>query len=539
MKSSKISDTRYLLPDNMTKKHFLETLKSCFVVKQIASSSEKFSILESFDWGLYKKNLLAIRHEDQAISLWNKDNLFDIESAQKIDNINANSRFWWDFPDCQAKEILKPILDLRSLSPIYKGVLKIEQFNLQNEAGKILVFCQLMSIYKPEQPRTPIMRQISMTPVTGYAKENGQAIELIRDLGGFKASLPPLDSLLGAIGVSPQPYTVKPQIELLSTMPARSAVSSIIAIMIEKQRLTEPGIIKDIDTEFLHHYRVAIRMVRAAIAQLKDVFPQQEVPILKQRFGDLARETNKLRDLDVFILDQERYMNLLPKSMRNDLAPMFNDFQQNRQTEAKRISRWIGSKTYRNEINELQSLFENGYSAMETLWSEKPSIELAINKIQKTYKKIYKAAIKITHTTPDEDIHRIRIDCKKLRYLLYFFASQFNKKKIKIVGKHLKSLQDTLGIFNDLTVQGEFLKNYLYQLEHKPKKDIMLIASLGGLISTLYTMQKQERDKCINELAIFSNDENRQLFKETFIVISDTLPSQLQQTVKQEGNAQQ
>ncbi|NOQ77909.1 MAG: CHAD domain-containing protein [Gammaproteobacteria bacterium] len=534
MKSSKISDTRYLLPDNMTKKHFLETLKSAFVVKQIANSSEKFSILESFEWGLYKNNLLAIRHENQSISLWNKHNLFDIELAQKIDDINANSRFWWDFPDCTAKEILKPILDLRSLSPIYKGVLKIEQLNLQNEAGKILVFCQLMSIYKPEQPRTPIMRQIRITPVTGYTKENGQAIEFIKDLGGFKASLPPLDSLLGAIGISPQPYTVKPQIKIPPTMPARSAVSSIINIMIEKQRLTEPGIIKDIDTEFLHHFRVAIRMVRAAIAQLKDVFPQHEVPILKQRFGDLARETNKLRDLDVFILDQERYMNLLPESMRNDLAPMFNDFQQNRQTEAKRISRWIGSKAYRDEINELQSLFENGYSAMETLWSEKPSIELAINKIQKTYKKIYKAAIKITHTTPDEDIHRIRIDCKKLRYLLYFFGSQFNKKKIKIVGKHLKSLQDTLGIFNDLTVQGEFLRNYLYQLEHKPKKDIMLIASLGGLISTLYTMQIQERDKCINELAIFSNDENRQLFKETFIVSSDTLPSQLQQ----KGNAQ-
>ena len=36
----------------------------------------------------------------------------------------------------QAKEILKPILDLRALSPIYKGVLKIEQLNLQNDNGK-------------------------------------------------------------------------------------------------------------------------------------------------------------------------------------------------------------------------------------------------------------------------------------------------------------------------------------------------------------------------------------------------------------------
>jgi len=538
MKSSRIRDTRYLLPDNLTKKHFSDTLKSSFIIKQTDSSSEKISILESFDWGLYKKNLLAVRHENQSISLWDADNLFDSELAQKIDGIDASSRFWWDFPDCEAKETLTPILNLRSLSNIFKGILKTEQFNLQGDDGKILVFCQLISIYKPEQPRSPLMRQIKISPVTGYTKENDQVIALLKELGAFEASLPPLDSLLGAIGIAAQPYTVKPEINIPAQMPARSAVSSIIAVMIKKQRLTEDGVIKDIDTEFLHHYRVAIRMVRAAIAQLKVVFPEQDVPILKQRFGDLARKTNKLRDLDVFILDKERYMNLLPQSMRNDLTPMFDDFQDSRQAEAKRISRWIASKTYRGEMGELQALFNNGYSAMETLWSEKPSIDLAINKIQKTYKKIYKAAIKISHTTPDEAIHKIRIDCKKLRYLLYFFGSQFDKKKIKVVAKHLKKLQDKLGIFNDLTVQGDFLKNYLYQLEHKPKKDIMLIASVGGLISSLYTMQIQERDKCINELAVFSNHENRQLFKETFIDSSKIQNSEISHEVKVQGKVQ-
>ena len=142
---------------------------------------------------------------------------------------------------------------------------------------------------------------------------------------------------------------------------------------------------------------------------------------------------------------------------------------------------------------------------------------MAVNKIQKRYKKIQKAAAKITPDTPDENIHSIRIDCKKLRYLLYFFGNLFNKKQVKIAGKHLKSLQDTLGIFNDLSVQGEFLEGYLDKIEHKAKKDVLLIASLGGLIATLNTLQKQERENCIRELAIFSNKENRSLFQETFV----------------------
>ncbi|MCK5539099.1 MAG: CHAD domain-containing protein, partial [Bacteroidales bacterium] len=256
---------------------------------------------------------------------------------------------------------------------------------------------------------------------------------------------------------------------------------------------------------------------RAAIAQLKEVFPSQDVITLKQRFGDLARETNRLRDLDVFILDQSRYITLVPEAMRDDLLPLFDNFQKSRQVEAKRISKWIASKTYTKEINQLESLFVHGYSATETLWSEKPSIELATTKITKTYKKIHKAALKIDHETPDAHIHKIRIDCKKLRYLLYFFGNQFDSKKIKTVSKHLKSLQDTLGIFNDLTVQGEFLTEYLDQFEHKDDINIRLIASLGGLISVLYLMQKQERKKSIKELAIFSNKANKKLFKETFI----------------------
>ena len=516
MKSSKNSDTYCLLPDNMTQKSFLDTLKSEFIIKQLENIREKFSIVENFEWTLYKERLLAVRHENHSISLYNEDSIFDSEAAQTINELNAGSRFWWDFSACDATEQLKPLLKLRSLEPVYKGILKIEHINLQDNDGKILVFCQLISIYKPERPRTPIMRQIKISPVTGYTAENKRAIELIKSLGGFEPSLAPLDSLLGALGVIPKPYSVKPQIMISPETPARNAVSQIIATMIEKQRLTEPGIIKDIDSEFLHHYRVAIRMVRAAIAQLKEVFPTQDVLSLKQRFGDLARETNLLRDLDVFILDKQRYMELLPESMRNDLSPMFDDFQNNRQTEAKRISQWINSKAYKDEMNDLESLFRHGYSTMETQWSEKPSINLSISKIQKTYKKIYKAAIQITHETPDAYIHKIRINCKKLRYLLYFFGSQFDKKKIKIVSKHLKSLQDTLGIFNDLTVQGDFLKNYLYQLEHKSEKDVMLIAALGGLISTLYIMQKQEREKSIKELAVFSNNTNRLLFKATF-----------------------
>ena len=327
-----------------------------------------------------------------------------------------------------------------------------------------------------------------------------------------------MNSLFSALGITPQSFSIKPKLAIPREMSSRAAISIIIATMIEKQRMTENGIIKDIDTEFLHHFRVALRMVRAAVAQLKVVFPEQDVIMLKERFGALARNTNLLRDLDVFIMEKDYYLSLIPKSLSSGLIPMFDDFEQNRKVEVKRIASWLTAQAYKKEITDLESLFKNGYCALETQWSEKPCIDLAVNKIQKRYKSIQKSAAIITADTPDSDIHSIRIDCKKLRYLLYFFDGLFDKKQVKIVVKHLKSLQDKLGLFNDLTVQGEFLEDYLYKIEHKASKDILLIASLGGLISTLHAKQVQERSRCIEELAVFSNEQNRQLFKTTFII---------------------
>jgi len=507
---------RYILPGNMQRADIITALRSHFSIEERDKSTDSISLIDSFAWGLYEKGFIAFRYSNNNIKIWHADELFDADQALDLYGNNSPARFWWDFEDTPERTLLEKSLGLRSLLSLYEGVLAVEDFDLQDASGKTQVFLQFISFYSAASTDKPLLLQVKITPVTGYAREYEQAAELLENAGGFKPRLNPADSLLGAIGITPAPYTVKPDLAIDPLMPARSAANSIVSQMITKQRLTEEGIIQDIDTEYLHHFRVALRMTRAVIAQLKEVYPEQDVLSLKQRFGDLARETNHLRDLDVFILDKPRYLSLLPDSLSKGLLPMFDDFETDREKEVQRIGKWLSSSAYKKEIDELEALFKNGYPAGETAWSEKPSIELAISKIAKRYNKIQKSALKITDDTPDEAIHSIRIDCKKLRYLLYFFGSLFNKKELNQAGKQLKRLQDRLGIFNDLTVQGAYLETYLDEIEHNEKKDIGLIAALGGLIATLYRMQKTERDSCISELHVFSAEKNRHLFTHAF-----------------------
>jgi CHAD domain-containing protein len=516
MKNTKIDCSRYILPEKLAKKDIIDTLETCFAVEETDGVNDHVALIDSFEWGLYKNNFIAFRYENNDIAIWDADELFDPDLAVLINNDNPQAKFWWDFEATAERILLEKILDLRALMTMSEGVLKIEDISLQDDNGKTQVFFELVSFYRDVSAQAPLLTQVTLTPVTGYDSEYEQACELLEKLGGFQPRLNPMDSLLSAIGVTPEPYSVKPDLSMEASMPARAAANSIISQMIEKQRLTEQGVIDDIDTEFLHHFRVALRMTRAAIAQLKEVYPEQDVLMLKERFGNLGRETNHLRDLDVFILDKPRYLTLLPDSLSAGLLPMFDDFEKDRENEVKRIGSWLSSAAYKEEMQELENLFNKGYSACETEWSERPSIELAISKITKRYKKIQKVALKISDDTPDEAIHGIRIDCKKLRYLLYFFGGLFDEKKTKLAAKQLKRLQDKLGLFNDLTVQGAYLETYLNGIEHKDKKDINLIAALGGLIATLYGMQKIERKNCIKELHIFSDEKNTLLFTQAF-----------------------
>lgn len=515
MNNSSNHCARYILPERISRKDILEALNLDYAVEEAGGINENVALVDSFAWGLYTNDYTGFRYENNDIAIWHSEELFDPDQAMTVHSDNPQAKFWWDFEATTERTLLEKILGLRALQTMSEGLLTVEEFNLQDANGKTLVFLQLVLFHRIAAS-TPLLTQVKLTPVTGYNEEYEQAKELVEKLGGFEPRLGPVDSLLSAIGVTPVPYSVKPDLSIDPSMPARAAANSIISQMIEKQRLTEQGVIDDIDTEFLHHFRVALRMTRAAIAQLKEVYPEQDVLRLKERFGNLGRETNHLRDLDVFILDKPRYLKLLPDSLSAGLLPMFDDFEQEREKEVKRIGSWLSSDKYLSEMQELEDLFKRGYSACETEWSERPSIELAISKITKRYKKIQKAALRITDDTPDSAIHSIRIDCKKLRYLLYFFGSLFDEKKTKVAAKQLKRLQDKLGLFNDLTVQGAYLETYLDQIEHKEKKDIKLIAALGGLIATLHGMQKIERKNCINELHVFSNEKNTQLFSQAF-----------------------
>ncbi|MCX8955640.1 CHAD domain-containing protein, partial [Ruegeria sp. NA] len=80
--------------------------------------------------------------------------------------------------------------------------------------------------------------------------------------------------------------------------PSGEVAAKIIQTYLRVARQNEEGVIADIDTEFLHDYRVSLRKIRSVISLFKSVLSVAQTAELKRVFSDLMTRTVPLRDLD-------------------------------------------------------------------------------------------------------------------------------------------------------------------------------------------------------------------------------------------------
>jgi CHAD domain-containing protein len=70
---------------------------------------------------------------------------------------------------------------------------------------------------------------------------------------------------------------------------------------------------------------------------------------------------------------------------------------------------------------------------------------------------VIKQGRSIKDGSPPQRLHRLRIECKKLRYLLEFFAPLYAEQDVRRLVGALKKLQNNLGDHNDYALQQQSL----------------------------------------------------------------------------------
>lgn len=496
-------------------------LEGSFPLSKQPPVSKKNHYYDTFDWRLYRKGL-ALEAGKQKYSLLNlKNNLADEHDKIQGKKIPA---FWQDFTEGRLKEKLKELLDIRALIHITAIERTETVLRILNEDDKTVVVVSLNKIYRSEGgEKIPLKYEIIVNPVRGYNEEFDKVINLLSDAGIGTDSQNLVKTVLKQKTEERGIYSSKLDIKLSSQMSGAEAAGIIYKDLIQTIKQNEEGIKKDTDTEFLHDFRVAVRRIRSALSLVKGVYPKNDVKRFKKEFALLGKKTNRLRDIDVYLLKKKRYMEMLSEDFGGGLEPVFQQLIDERKSEQKKLAAFLETRDYKRTIDDFENYVQKykGYSTAPN--SSVNVVKLSRNFIWKKYSQILKKGIKIDDSSPDPDLHELRIECKKLRYLLEFFSSLFPEKEMTTIIKQLKVLQDNLGDFNDLYVQQKELKNFIEKFDRSSKYYQKVSVSAGGLIALLYQRQKSIRREFSKSFSSFNSREIEKMFEKLFFEEGEAL----------------
>jgi CHAD domain-containing protein len=489
-------------------------LADTYTFKKEPSVDERFRIYDTFDWRLFNKSLILYSAASRLfLRKLTKSEISDSAAFSKV------PVFIGDFPDGELKERLTPILKMRALIPLVEFHSRTTHYRVLNPDEKTVARLVFEEFRPSRNKRRPALTaHLSIRPVKGYPKYSRNLAKSLKKTGLTICSENEFYlNTMAAAGKKPGSYSAKVKIQLDPKMRSDQAAKTILRFLLNVMHINAAVFEKDLDTEILHDFRVAIRRTRSALAQIKNVFPTRTTDRFKKDFAYTGKLSNVLRDLDVYLLNQDKYKTMLPTVLGDDIDPLFNLLRKKRAKAFQQVLRDLKSKKYAKIMKDWESFLNKPPPDSATASNaELPVIELARRRIYKKFRGIVKTGTKILANTEDEMLHVLRIECKKLRYLMEFFSSLFPRKKINVLIGQLKNLQDNLGDFNDLCVQQEYLLNISAELPAGQRQVKKTLVAIGSLIEKLDHQKQSVKEAFAKTFTDFATPENRALFRELF-----------------------
>jgi triphosphatase len=226
--------------------------------------------------------------------------------------------------------------------------------------------------------------------------------------------------------------------------------------------------------------RVALRRMRSALADFREIIPVAQVAWLKGETKWLTTSLGTARDWDVFLSELLAPI-VAARPGEAGLAKLRKAAEAERETGyvgarraiqsprysalVARLRRWLLARSWRHGSNATRkSLGESAVKLARRLLTKRHK---AVLKLGRDFKKL-------SH----QKRHQLRIALKKLRYTAEFFRSLYKKKLEKAYFHTLAQLQNSLGHMNDIVVADHLLER-LSAARHDQRISDQLPTAIG------------------------------------------------------------
>jgi CHAD domain-containing protein len=457
--------------------------------------------LDTFDWRLYRAGLMLEFEQARRGGRLLLSKADGTPQAEQPVTGWSPRRPSLDLPAGPVRDRIIVLTSPRALLPIVKAASTVSVMRLLNADGKTVarLVTEHLTVTAPAAgpqagTTAELPLRLAVAEVRGYPGQARRAATLLAGEPGVShASQSVFTAALTALGRHPADYTSGVEAEITATMPASVAVARLLLRLLDTLELNVDGVLRDIDTEFLHDLRVAVRRTRSAIKLLGGVLPADLARQYGAEFKWLGDLTTPTRDLDVHLLGFGAMAEQLIAASPADLEPLRVFLARHRAREFRRLAAALRGPRFRAITDDWRKALLEIRDAPAKRRREPTAAELALRTTGHAFRRIAAHGARITPASAPESLHDLRKRAKELRYLLEFFAPLHDPVAYRKVVGDLKSLQDCLGDFQDSQVQREEIHALADAIMAERAAPAATLLAMGEIAAKLTVSQAEAR----------------------------------------------
>jgi CHAD domain-containing protein len=431
--------------------------------------------------------------------------------------LGAPPRFAWELPPSPALRPLTSALDVRALLPLASVRTRRQTIAVRDDQAKlvarVLVGHDTLVEADGHRRRRSLGRSVEVVPVRGYEREGERiARRLIDQAGATPADGDVIDAVIAHLARPPGGGPGRLRIQLDPDIPAADAAVVVLRTLLTTIEANHDGTLDDIDTEFLHDLRVAVRRTRSGLRAWTGVFTAGAMSRFAPGFRWVQQVTGPSRDLDVWVLEFDHEASHLAPDAGGHLAPLRELVATRRVDAHRRMNRSLRSVRYGRLLERWRAFLEAPALGPE---AARPAREVASERIRRAHRRVVKPGRAITAESPPEHLHDLRKRAKDLRYLLEFFSARHPATEMTRLVGELKALQDNLGAFQDDQVQAANLRAFADDLSRGGAGPEALVA-IGQLVAHHERTSAAARAEFASRFGAFDRPAARRRFDRLF-----------------------
>lgn len=236
-------------------------------------------------------------------------------------------------------------------------------------------------------------------------------------------------------------------VNIRKSMNAGQAFVLIVRECVRHFRLNEALIMTERDPHALHQARVAVRRLRTAFSLFRPAILQGSLEPLRKELRDLIDPFGTARNLDVFL---DHHADELGWRDRWKLTSARND-------SYDQVIAMLKSSRSRDTILDLVE-----WAASDGWRKDAASIPIgkfAADRLDASWQKVKRSGARLGDLE-QRQLHRLRINIKKLRYAVEFFGPLHARKRVRRFSSSLEAMQDCLGLIHDDMVGQQIVADY-------------------------------------------------------------------------------